>query len=241
MSASSRYSAHLGLEPIGTAGQQGILDARVGLVGLGGLGCAVAQYLVSSGVGSLTLFDFDTVSESNLARQFLYRPEDVGLRKTEVAKSRLAADNPQVALEIHDVRVDQEYLEAQLLSLDLLLDASDNYGTRQAVNRACLSARVPWVMGAAIRMEGQLALFKPGGACYSCVYREAAQMLEDCPGAGIFASVAGIVGVSMAHLALMHLAGLDSGTGLHVFDGRSNQWQRLALTRNPHCPECADT
>lgn len=238
MSADKRYSAHLGLEPIGKTGQERIRQSRVGLIGLGGLGCAVAQYLVSSGVGSLSLFDFDTVAESNLARQFLYRSSDVGARKVEVAKIRLNADNPQVKIDADVVRVDQAFLENRLASLDLLIDASDNYGTRRAANRACIETKRPWVMGAAIRLEGQVAMFEPQAPCYFCIYHDAAMGLEDCAGSGIFAPVAGIIGTTMAHLALMRLAGLDVASGLRIFDGTSNRWQTLQAVRRPDCPEC---
>lgn len=236
-----RYAAHLGLESIGEPGQSRIRTSRVGLIGLGGLGCAAAQYLVSSGVGKLSLFDFDTVSESNLARQFLYRKADVGTLKTKAAAERLAADNPDVDIDVHNVRADQQYLEPLFSSLDLVLDASDNYGTRIAVNRASLATRLPWIMGACIRMEGQVACFKPPGACYECVYRDAAQRLEDCQGAGIFAPVAGIVGSTMANIALMQLAGLDFQPQMHVFDGRHNDWQKLRLSPDPKCTRCSKT
>lgn len=234
-----RYSAHAGLAEIGEHGQERISRSRVGLVGLGGLGCAVAQYLVSSGVGTLTLFDFDTVSESNLARQFLYRPGDVGRLKIDAAAERLAADNPQVSIEKHATRADRAILEARAPDLDLIVDASDNFGTRLAVNRACLEAGLPWVMGACIRMEGQVILFKPGSACYRCIYRDAAGRLEDCPGAGIFSTVAGMIGTFMAHLALAQLAGLEPETSLQVFDGKNNQWKRLGMAADPDCPDCA--
>lgn len=241
MSVDKRYSAHVGLDSIGTEGQKRICRSRVGLVGLGGLGCAVAQYLVSSGIGALSLFDFDTVSESNLARQFLFRPGDIGALKTDAASTRLARDNPQVRIDTAAVRADQAFLETRLASLDLLIDASDNFGTRRAVNRACIAAQRPWVMGAAIRMEGQVALFEPPGACYLCLYQDTAMGLDDCAGAGIFAPVAGIVGTTMAHLALMKIAGLEVESGLRIFDGRNNHWQTLSVVRRTGCPECADS
>lgn len=238
MSADKRYSAHLGLELIGVSGQERIRQSRVGLIGLGGLGCAVAQYLVSSGVGSLSMFDFDTVAESNLARQFLYRSSDVGARKVDVAKRRLSGDNPHVEIGAEPVRVDQAFLEDRLATLDLLIDASDNYGTRRAANRACIETKRPWVMGAAIRLEGQVAMFEPQAPCYMCIYSDAAMGLEDCTGSGIFAPVAGIIGTTMGHLALMRLAGLHVASGLWIFDGAGNRWQSLNAVRRPDCPEC---
>jgi adenylyltransferase/sulfurtransferase len=237
-----RYSAHHALSAIGEAGQNRISSARVLLVGLGGLGCPVAQYLAGSGVGELAICDFDTVSESNLARQLLYTQQDVGRLKTEVAAERLAENNSRVRIQPHQQRADRPFLERVLPATDLVIDASDNYGTRLAVNKACLQAGLAWVMGSCIRMEGQLMLFDPAdkqGACYRCVYGQAPESLEDCPGAGIFAPVAGMVGTAMAQLALGSLAGLERPHGLFLLDAERMNWQHLDTNRDPRCPDCA--
>ena len=237
-----RYAAHYALEKIGEAGQNRINAAKVMLVGLGGLGCAAAQYLAGSGIAELHICDFDTVSESNLARQLLYAPADVGRDKCEAACEALERINPQVSVRIHNIRADQSFLEGIGPGLDLLIDASDNYGTRLAVNRSSLKSGLPWVMGSCIRMEGQLMLFNPRDndyPCYRCVYGEAPDSLEDCPGAGVFAPVAGIIGTSMAHMGLSWLAGLSPPKGLNLLDARDLNWHRLSVSKNPQCPDCS--
>ena len=237
-----RYAAHRALEGPGHRIQEPLRAATVGLIGVGGLGCPVAQYLVSSGIGRLEIYDFDRVSLTNLARQFLYRAEDDGRFKTEVAVERLARDNPDTELKAFCVRADDDFLAERLPRLDLLVDASDNYGTRLAANRACLAAGKPWIMGACARIEGQLALFDPrlGSACYNCLYGAASAQLEDCPGSGILATVAGTVGLGMAHLTVMFLCGLDREPGFMVFDP-SRGWQSLGMKRDPGCAVCSSS
>lgn len=236
-----RYSAHLPLAGIGTGGQQRIREAHVALIGIGGLGCAVAQYLVSSGIGKLTLCDFDTVAESNLARQILYRQTDIGRPKVEAATEMLQSLNPETRLESIDRRMTDADMQALFPACDLVVDASDNYGTRLAVNRSCLSLKIPWIMASCIRMEGQIMLLRPdlpATACYRCTYGSAPDTLEDCPGAGIFAPVAGVSGASAAHFALAHLCGLPAPAGLHLFDAANWQWQSLRINKDSHCKDC---
>lgn len=238
-----RYSAHLPLTGIGTAGQQRIQQAHVVLIGIGGLGCALAQYLVSSGVGRLTLCDFDTVAESNLARQILYRQTDIGRLKVDAATDILQSLNPETHLESIKRRMTDADMQATFPACDLVVDASDNYGTRLAVNRSCLSLKIPWIMASCIRMEGQIMFLRPdlpATACYRCAYGSAPDTLEDCPGAGIFAPVAGISGASAAHFALAHLAGLPVPPGLHLFDAANWQWQSLRINKSSNCKDCKD-
>jgi len=214
----------------------------VALIGVGGLGCPVAQYLVSSGVGQLTLCDFDTVAESNLARQILYRDSDIGHPKAEVASKALQNLNPDTRLQTINRRMADKVMQSLFPDCDLVIDTSDNYGTRLAVNRSCLASKTPWIMSACIRMEGQIMMMRPDlpdQACYRCTYGSAPDTLEDCPGAGIFAPVAGLIGASTAHFALAHLAGLESVAGLHLFDVTSWQWRTLKINRNPDCKDCS--
>ena len=237
-----RYSAHLPLTGIGTAGQRRIRDAHVALIGIGGLGCAAAQYLVSSGIGKLTLCDFDTVAESNLSRQILYRSSDLGRPKVEAATETLQNLNPETELQSIAKRMTGKDMQTLFPACDLVIDASDNYGTRLAVNRSCLRLEKPWIMASCIRMEGQVMLLRPDlpqQACYRCAYGEAPDTLEDCPGAGIFAPVAGIAGTSAAHFALAYLAGMQPPAGLHLFDATNWQWQSLKINRNPSCKDCS--
>jgi len=236
-----RYSAHLPLTGIGAEGQQRINDAKVVLIGAGGLGCALAQYLVSSGVGQLTLCDFDTVAESNLARQILYRQADVGRLKIEAATETLQVLNPEVSLQSIALRMADADMRSVFPASDLVIDASDNYGTRLAVNRVCLELKIPWIMASCIRMEGQIMYLRPdlpAQGCNRCAYGSAPDTLEDCPGAGIFAPVAGISGASAAHFALAHLAGIPAPTGLHLFDAVNWQWRSLKIKKNAGCKDC---
>jgi adenylyltransferase/sulfurtransferase len=238
----ARYSAHLSLTEIGRAGQQRIRDSHVALIGVGGLGCATAQYLVSSGVGALTLCDFDTVAASNLARQILYRTADVGRLKVEAAKESLQALNPDNTLHTVAKRMADEDMQSLFPGCDLVIDTSDNYGTRLAVNRNCLALKKPWIMASCIRLEGQIMHLRPDlpeQPCYRCAYGDAPDTLEDCPGAGIFAPVAGIIGAAAAHFALSSLAGKPLRAGMHLFDAANWQWQSLRLGKQPGCRDCA--
>lgn len=237
-----RYAAHLPLRGVGAVGQQDIRAAHVALIGVGGLGCAAAQYLVSSGIGKLTLCDFDTVAESNLSRQILYRTDDIGRLKVEAATEFLQRLNPDTTLESRPQRMIDDDMQTLFPVCDFVIDASDNYGTRLAVNRNCLQFGVPWVMASCIRMEGQIMLMRPdlpNQPCYRCTYGTAPDTLEDCPGAGIFAPVAGITGASAAHFALAYLAGQQPPAGLHLFDAASWQWQSLRVNKKPGCKDCS--
>jgi molybdopterin/thiamine biosynthesis adenylyltransferase len=211
------------------------------LVGLGGLGCPVATYLTSAGVAELLLNDFDTVDESNLPRQILFAPEDAGRSKVQVAAERLRAMNPEVHLQTIDKRLSAEELAQVLHDTDVVLDGTDNFMTRFAVSDACSAARVPLVSGAAIRLEGQVAVFRNDrqGPCYRCIYSEDDEWLGDCQGNGVLAPVTATIGSMMALEAVKLLLGLDTGPpALQLWDARSNEWTRVAVRRNPDCPHC---
>jgi len=236
-----RYAAHLPLGGIGAGGQAKICNSHVALIGVGGVGCAAAQYLASSGIGELTLCDFDTVAESNLSRQVLYKATDLGRAKVQVAAENLQSLNPQTKISTHANRMTDSDMQSLFPNCDFVIDASDNYGTRLAVNRTAHSLKTPWLMASCIRLEGQLMLLRPDmpdQPCYRCAYGEAPDTLEDCPGAGIFAPVAGITGVSAAHFALACLVGLDIPRGLHLFDAGNWSWQSLKINQNPDCKDC---
>lgn len=237
-----RYAAHLPLAGIGETGQALIRDSHIALIGVGGLGCAAAQYLVSSGIGELTLCDFDSVATSNLSRQILYRETDLGRLKVEVAAEWLQALNPDTKINTRAHRMADKDMQSLFPACDFVIDASDNYGTRLAVNRSCLSLGIPWLMASCIRMEAQLMLLRPDlddQPCYRCAYGEAPDTLEDCPGAGVFAPVAGIAGTSAAYFALASVTGLAVPQGLHLFDAPNWAWQSLKIKRNPACKDCA--
>lgn len=230
------------LSGVGQSGQQKIGKAHVALIGAGGLGCNAAQLLVSSGIGKISLCDFDRVTESNLARQVLYRAGDVGRLKVEVATRFLQDLNPQTDIEAITARMTGSQLQELVPECDFVIDASDNYGTRLAVNRICLNTKKPWLMASCIRQEGQIMYLRPdlpGSACYRCAYGQAPDTLEDCPGAGIFAPVAAIIGSSAAYFALAHIIGSKPPEGLHLLDAIRWQWRSLMVKKVSNCSDCA--
>lgn len=239
-----RYSRHLLLPEIDVDGQQRLLDATVLVVGLGGLGSPAALYLAASGVGRLLLADADQVELSNLQRQILHRTATVGWTKTASAIATLAALDPGVRTEAITARVDAELLARVLPGVDLVLDCSDNYATRYALNDACFAQRVPLVSGAAVRWEGHLAVFDPraGGPCYACLYpdRDAVEDLA-CARNGVAAPVVGTLGVLQALQAIKLLSGAGTVRPgvLQVFDGLALEWHSLRFAQRPGCPVCA--
>ncbi|MEJ2602320.1 MAG: ThiF family adenylyltransferase [Gammaproteobacteria bacterium] len=241
MSTPLRYARHLPLTGFGAEGQRRLATTRVLLVGLGGLGCPVATYLTSAGVAELLLNDFDTVDESNLARQFLYGVEDIGRPKVEVAAARLHAMNQAVRQTMIAERLAGEALASAVGEADVVVDASDNFATRFAVNAACVATRTPLVSGAAIRYEGQLAVFTDyrNEPCYRCIYEDADESLEDCRGNGVFATVPGVIGVAMAGAVMKLVAGLPVHSGtLSLYDAITEEWRRIRLRKRPACPAC---
>ena len=240
--ASSRDARHLALTQIGAAGQARIAAGSVLLIGAGGIGCAAAQYLVSSGVGRVTICDFDTIDATNLGRQVLYGPDDVGKSKACGAGARLAIGNPGVDLTLIDARLDDAALADVVTNVDVVLDGCDNFSTRFQVSDACVAAHCCLISGAAIRLEGQLAVFGPdytATPCYRCLYSEADESLENCAGNGVLAAVPGVIGTLMAVEALKQLAGLDVERGrLLLFDAGSGDFRSVGIPKRDDCAAC---
>lgn len=237
----TRYARQQILEEIGDKGQARIADSRIVIVGMGGLGCPAALYLASAGVGHLVLCDHDRVDGSNLSRQVLYTDADVGQRKVDCAARELTRRSPAVQVETRAERMLAESLVDLLQPGTLVVDTSDNYATRLAVNQACLGTRTPWVMGAAIRFEGQVASFRPdrdGMPCYRCVYGEAATSLDDCQGGGVFTPLTGIVGSAVAAEVIRLRLDLDATPRLSLLDARRFEWRQLGMPRRDDCPDC---
>lgn len=238
----NRDARHLALAQVGAVGQQKIAAASVLVIGAGGIGCASASYLAASGVGKILLSDFDAVDASNLARQFLYTPDDVGQQKAEVAARRLREMNPDCDIVAIDERLSGDGLAARVRESDLVLDGCDNFATRFMVNNACVAARRRLISGAAIRLEGQLAVFGPDyeqQACYRCLYEEADESLENCAGNGVLSPVPGVIGTLMAVEALKSLAGIRVNTDqLTLYDASSTEFSRLRVKKNSQCPTC---
>jgi adenylyltransferase/sulfurtransferase len=238
----SRHARHLALKQVGAAGQERIGNGTALLIGVGGIGCPAASYLAASGVGHLVLCDFDTVDATNLGRQFLFGPDDIGKPKAAVAAARLAAINPDIEITAVDRRLDDESLARFVDSADVVLDGSDNFATRFQVNDACVAASTCLVSGAAIRLEGQVAEFGPDystSPCYRCLYKEADESLENCAGNGVLGPVPGVIGTLMAVEALKFLAGMESPRGvLRLFDATSGEFRSVAVKKRSDCPVC---
>ena len=238
-----RHGRQIVLPEIGAEGQAQLARARVLLVGLGGLGSPAAFYLAASGVGELLLNDFDRVDATNLQRQILYTEAQIGLPKTEAAVETLARLDSGVRLVGIPERLQGEALADAVRRSDVVLDGSDNFGTRFAVNAACVAARKPLVSGAALRFEGQLAIFRADLAespCYRCLYAESDEALEDCRNNGVLGPLVGAIGSLMAAEAIKIIVGLgaDSAGRVLVFDARTLRWRELKLARDPACPVC---
>ncbi len=239
-----RYSRHILLNELGVEGQQRILQSRVLVIGLGGLGSAAALYLATAGVGHLTLVDHDTVDLTNLQRQIAHTQARVGQPKVESACQALLAINPDLSITTVQERADAQRLQTLVAHADLVLDCSDNFQTRQALNAACVRQRVPLVSGAAIRFDGQLAVYDPrqtDSPCYACVFPPDTQLEETrCATMGVFAPLVGIIGSMQAAEALKLIggAGHPAVGRLLMLDGRDMRWTDIRLPRNPHCPVC---
>jgi len=239
-----RYSRHILLPEIDVEGQQRIVDARVLVVGAGGLGSPAAMYLASAGVGTIALADDDEVDLTNLQRQILHTQESVGQPKVLSGQASLARINPEVNVVPLQTRLQGEALEEQVALADVVLDCCDNFETRHAVNRACFKYRKPLVSGAAIRFDGQLYVFdlrEGEGPCYHCLFPEGEDVeTVRCAVMGVFAPITGIIGASQAAEALKLLAGCGTSLAgrLLLLDGLNMDWRSIGLAKDPACPVC---
>jgi len=236
-----RHARQVVLPEVGVAGQQLLRDSSALVLGVGGLGSAAALYLAAAGVGRLVIADRDRVEASNLQRQILYTEADIGRQKLDAAAARLRAQDSSLQVETLDGAVELERLPAVIAGVDVVLDCSDNFPTRFALNRLCLAARKPLVSGAAIRLEGQVAAFdlRRGGPCYACLYPDAGEAAEVCEDAGVLGPVVGVIGAMQALLALRLLLGQgEAGGWLQTWDARRLDWRKLRLVRDPACPHC---
>ncbi len=242
-----RYSRHILLPELGIDAQERFRAAHALIVGTGGLGAPAAQFLASAGVGALTLCDPDAVDLTNLQRQILFATPDVGAPKVEAARRRLNAINPEVRVETVRARVGPEELAGLATAADVVLDCSDNFATRHAVNRACVAAKTPLVSGAAIRFDGQIAVFDPrdpASPCYHCLFGEGEELEETrCAVMGVFAPLVGIVGATQAAEALKLVAGVGETIAgrLLLLDAFAMRWRDVRVTRDPQCPVCGSS
>lgn len=240
-----RYSRHLLLEGFDSEGQERLQQSRVLLVGAGGLGCPAAMYLVASGVGHITIADDDVVDLTNLQRQIGHGTADIGRAKVESLADTLRNINPLVQVELLPCRLQGALLGQQVAAADLVLDCSDNFSTRLAVNHACVASCKPLVSGAAIRAEGQVAVFNRSHSspCYACLYgEENAEENLTCSQSGVLAPLVGIIGAMQATEAVKILAGYGEPLDgrLLLLDARVMEWRSLSLKKDPQCPVCGD-
>lgn len=239
-----RYSRHLLLEEFGVEAQQKLLASSALIVGAGGLGCPAALYLAASGIGKLTLADGDKVDATNLQRQILYRDRDLGAPKAASAREALRAVNPEVEVVALGERLEGDRLSAIVASADVVLDCTDNFATRHALNRACVKHSKPLVSGAAIRFDGQLAVFDLRDAespCYGCLFPENAEA-EDVPCSvmGVFSPLTGTIGTLQAAEAIKLICAIGrplSGR-LQMFDALNGEWRTVRVPKDPACLAC---
>ncbi len=239
-----RYSRHILLDDLGIEGQEKLLAAHALVIGAGGLGSPVALYLGSAGVGRITLVDHDSVDATNLQRQIAHTLDRVGQAKADSARTAIAAINPDPQVRAVRQRADAALLDELVPTADVVLDCTDNFATRHAINRACVRHGKPLVSGAAIRMDGQLSVYDPrvdNSPCYACVFPEDSGVEETrCATMGVFAPLVGIVGTLQAAEALKLLSGLGSRLigQLMMIDGRDMAFNSIALPRHPQCAVC---
>ncbi len=238
-----RHARHLALPDFGPVAQAALGRSRFLIVGVGGLGAAAAQYLVAAGAGALTLNDFDRVDETNLQRQPVYKESDLGQLKVQAAARALAALDPRVELTLRDARLEGQALLAEVRTATVVLDCSDNFGTRFAVNAACVIAKVPLVSAAAAGWDGLLATFDAREAlspCYACAFAEQDETLGDCATHGILGPLAGAIGT----LAAVEAVKLATGAGTPLvgrllrYDALRTRFQESRVLRDPACPTC---
>lgn len=239
-----RYARHLLLDGFGEGSQEKLLAAHALVVGAGGLGSCALLFLASSGVGRITVADADSVDLTNLQRQVIHRAESVGVNKARSAAAAMQALNPEVTAVAVEERLSGDRLDGLIARADVVLDCSDNFATRQAINAACVRARVPLVSGAAIRYDGQVAVFDPrsgAASCYHCLFPDGGGEEERCATLGVFAPVVGVVGTLQAMEAIKLLAevGEPLAGRLLLFDGRASRWHEVRIARDPRCSTCS--
>lgn len=240
-----RYSRQIMLPQMDIEGQQKLLQSHVLIVGLGGLGSPVAMYLAAAGVGTLTLADFDQVDLSNLQRQIAHSHSSIGLSKADSASQTLNALNPETQIHTIIHKLDGDELVSAVEKVDLVIDASDNFSTRFAINQACAKTRTPLVSGAAIRLEGQVSVFlhqRDDQPCYHCLYTDNQEdETATCSESGVLSPVVGIIGSIQATEAIKLLAGIGSSlTGrLLTLDASTMEFREIRLRKDPACPVCS--
>ncbi|MGZ5010953.1 MAG: HesA/MoeB/ThiF family protein [Methylobacter sp.] len=240
-----RYSRQIMLPQVDIEGQQKLLAANVLIVGAGGLGSPASIYLAAAGVGNITIYDNDVVDLSNLQRQITHHTPDIGTDKVISTRQTLNRLNPDIKIRAVKQRLEGEQLELEVTLADVVLDCSDNFSTRFAVNKACVKHQTPLVSGAAIRFEGQVTVFTPGkndSPCYNCLYNSDGEELQNCATNGVIAPITGVVGSIQALEAMKLIMNIgETLTGrLLLLDGLTMEWNTMNLRKNPTCPTCGN-
>lgn len=240
----ARYARHILLDEFGFEGQQKLLVAHALIIGVGGLGCAVAPYLAAAGVATLTLVDDDIIALSNLQRQTLFSTSDLGQKKVTIARQRLLQLNPGVDIRALSQRADIALLQALVAQADVVIDCSDNFVTRQAINQVCVESHTPLISGAVVRFGGQISVFDlrmKNTPCYACVFSPAHPFNEEsCALMGVFSPAVGLVGATQAAEALKLLSGMEVALAskLLTLNAQTLQWTMMPLQHDPNCPVC---
>ena len=239
----TRYSRHIMLPQLDYEGQLKLTESKALIIGAGGLGSPVAMYLASSGVGHLTIVDFDHIELSNLQRQLLHGTSDIGRLKVDSAKDTLSELNSEIEITTIDRQLEEDELREQVKLADIVLETTDNFKSRFLLNRLCVEEKKPLVSGSVIRFEGQLSVFrsdKDDSPCYHCLYKESEELGETCSQNGVLAPVVGIIGSIQATEAIKVLTGLgtDLSGRLVMFDALTMEWRELKLKKDPNCSVC---
>ncbi len=238
-----RFSRQILLAGWDIDAQQKLSVARVLMIGMGGLGCTATMSLARAGLGFLRIVDFDTVDESNLQRQTLFNQKDIGQPKVLAAQNTLSQINPWIQIEAHQAKVQEGNLPLLIKDIDLVLDGSDNFATRDAVNKACVDAKIPLLSTAAIGFEGQMTLILPDHACYRCLFQDVPPETDarTCSDTGVLATTVAVMGSMQAHMALLFLGmGVTSlAERLLLWDGLGFNQRQIQYQKDPHCPVCA--
>ncbi|WP_111977636.1 HesA/MoeB/ThiF family protein [Algibacillus agarilyticus] len=237
-----RYSRHLLVKNIGEQGQIKLKQSRILIVGVGGLGCAAAQYLAASGVGQITLIDHDIIELSNLQRQVLYKTNHLKASKVQTARNQLLAANPEIKINIIEKSILNVDLPEQLSAVDLVLDCTDNVETRRFINQACVNAKVKLVSASAINGQGQLISFdfnKPDMPCYLCLFPDAEESALNCSNAGVLSPLLGVMGSLQATETIRLLLGMADNLGqLTLYDAWQMDFKRFNVRKNTNCSCC---
>jgi len=239
-----RYSSHIRLEDFGEQSQKILLGSSVLIIGAGGLGSIASLYLTTSGIGQITIVDFDTIDESNLPRQILFKADDLGQNKALITKQRLMEYNSDAIINSIDQKLSEDEMNKLISQVDIVIDATDNLESRLMINKICYHVKKPLIVGAAIRYEGyvlKLVNTTDNNSCLNCVYSSSDENLEDCEGNGIMSPVAGIIGSMMANECIKTLIGMSNNkeNTISVFDLKNNIYQKINVPKNKKCSVCS--